>query len=522
MLNSLLSEAQLSPFILSAITLIISILFFYSNKIKAALFFLFISSLGIGLSVANLDPFLHLWDEQYHALVAKNMLNNPLKPMLYSNPILEYHKLNWVSNTIWLHKQPLFLWQIALSIKFFGANALAVRIPSILMHAIISIFIYRIGKISYNSNIGYYGALFFAIAYFPLELLVGKYSTDHNDVAFLFYITASFWAWFEYQKSKNKYWLILIGLFSGCAVLVKWLVGLIIFPIWGGANIFIHKKEFLQRNNIIPIIISLSISFLVFIPWQIFILLKYPLEARHEYSLNSRHFFEVIENHGGDFSFHFIAFREIYGGYVLCILILMGSFLLVKNIFDKTYKISIVLAILIVYGFYSMAATKMISFCIIVSPLFYLGLGAFFDTCITFLKSKVKLMKFEVLVNSLFLFIICLSLIKFNKIQTFHSDKSSYKDNNNRIVEINQMKEIEKVSSLLGNGKYVIFNIGKRVNGEISLMFYTNYTAYGQIPLKEEIDEIIKTKKGWKIAIIDNGKLPKYIIDEKKVMKIPM
>jgi 4-amino-4-deoxy-L-arabinose transferase len=57
------------------------------------------------------------------------------------------------------------------------------------------------------------------LAYYPLELVAGRYSTDHNDLSFLFYVTASIWAWFEYQHTQNKYYLVLIGLFSGCAVL---------------------------------------------------------------------------------------------------------------------------------------------------------------------------------------------------------------------------------------------------------------------------------------------------------------
>jgi 4-amino-4-deoxy-L-arabinose transferase-like glycosyltransferase len=84
--------------------------------------------------MANLDHFLILWDEQYHALVAKNMLKNPFKPTLYPVELLDYDYRNWSANYIWLHKQPLFLWQIALSLKIFGTTELAVRLPSILLH----------------------------------------------------------------------------------------------------------------------------------------------------------------------------------------------------------------------------------------------------------------------------------------------------------------------------------------------------------------------------------------------------
>ena len=227
------SSNQLFPLYIGVIVLIVSLVSYNFSKTKRyAVPLLFVATLLLGYFIVNLDHFLILWDEQYHALVAKNLIDNPLKPCLYRHPILGYDHRIWTNNHVWLHKQPLFLWQMALSIKLFGANELAVRIPSILMHAIIPVLIYRIGTNIKNRDTGYYGALLFAVAYFPLELVAGRYSTDHNDIAFLFYMTASFWAWFEYQRSKKKYWIILIGLFSGGAVLVKWLMGVFIYIVW--------------------------------------------------------------------------------------------------------------------------------------------------------------------------------------------------------------------------------------------------------------------------------------------------
>ncbi|MBK8567031.1 MAG: hypothetical protein IPN76_27800 [Saprospiraceae bacterium] len=36
------------------------------------------------------DSCLHDWDERYHALVAKHLAKNPLKPCLYEDPIEDY------------------------------------------------------------------------------------------------------------------------------------------------------------------------------------------------------------------------------------------------------------------------------------------------------------------------------------------------------------------------------------------------------------------------------------------------
>ena len=99
---------QIFPFYISIVVLIISIIAFQLDKKKLALPLLFLSSIGLGYFIANLDPFLNIWDEQYHALVAKNMVESPLKPTLFQKPLLDFDYKVWAGNHVWLHKQPLF------------------------------------------------------------------------------------------------------------------------------------------------------------------------------------------------------------------------------------------------------------------------------------------------------------------------------------------------------------------------------------------------------------------------------
>lgn len=81
---------------------------------------------------ASMDPFLHPWDERYHALVAKHLMAYPLKPTLYAHPALPYDAASWVGGHVWLHKPPFALWCMAASMGLFGVNEIAVRMPSIL------------------------------------------------------------------------------------------------------------------------------------------------------------------------------------------------------------------------------------------------------------------------------------------------------------------------------------------------------------------------------------------------------
>ena len=102
-----------------------------SGKTRAAVFLLLVGGLGLRL-FCGADMFLHEWDERYHALVAKNLGKHFLIPTLYDNPELPYSATEWTSSHIWLHKQPVPLWVMALSIKLLGLNEWAVRLPSII------------------------------------------------------------------------------------------------------------------------------------------------------------------------------------------------------------------------------------------------------------------------------------------------------------------------------------------------------------------------------------------------------
>jgi 4-amino-4-deoxy-L-arabinose transferase len=503
---------QITPLIISGIILISSVISFKKNS-RLGLSLLFIGTIVLGYFIANLDPFLKLWDEQYHALVAKNLSNDFLKPTLYKNPVLDFSYKNWTANHIWLHKQPLFLWQIALSIKLFGTTEFAVRLPSIIMHAIIPLFIYRIGKISIGKETGYYGALLFAVAYFPLELVSGRFTTDHNDVAFLFYVTASFWAWFEYTRSGKKYWLILIGLFSGSAVLVKWLMGLLVYVIWA-INVAVTKSTIKTKiQSFLSILLSGIVSLSIFLPWQIFIHLTYPNEATYEMKLNSNHFFNPIEDHIESTWYYFTdGLNMIYGsGALIPFMLLLGVVLLIYNIPNKRHKIFIASGIIFVYIFYTLASTKMVSFMVIVSPFIYLGLAYLIYSVLSLIEKKIKIKYFNQILSIILPVFIAFTALNLMKIQNIHTMRGPH-NNDNRIGKQVEMKFIRSINKKLKGEDYVIFNASITVNGNIPIMFYTDYTAYNFIPNKLQIEKLKKANR--KIAVIDIGNIPDYIIND--------
>jgi 4-amino-4-deoxy-L-arabinose transferase-like glycosyltransferase len=224
------------------------------NLLKKNLLLVATLLVGFVLRIAAIlaDPFLHPWDERFHALVARNMITSPLVPILRVNPITDnYDKFMWCCNHVWVHKQPLFMWQMGLSMKVFGVSEWSMRLPSAIMGTLLILIIYRIAiLINVKKQVALMVALLLACSNFHLQMIAGIHGMDHNDVAHGFYVLASIWALLEYQKSPKWYWMILVGVLAGAAILNKWLTGLLVYLVWAVLLlILMYKKHPVKKTN---------------------------------------------------------------------------------------------------------------------------------------------------------------------------------------------------------------------------------------------------------------------------------
>jgi 4-amino-4-deoxy-L-arabinose transferase-like glycosyltransferase len=505
---------HLPPLFAAAALFLISIVFFQFKR-SWSLISLILGGVAMGFFMANLDPFLNTWDEQQHALVAKNMLSNPFKPMLYTDPLYDYDRDYWIGNHVWLHKQPLFLWQMAASIKIFGANVLAVRLPSVLMHALIPYFIYRMGKIVANPKSGFIAAFIFALLHFPLELIAGRYATDHNDVAFLFYTTWSIMCLLEYHDTKEKKWLYLMGIAAGCAVLVKWLIGLFVFGLGYLIQLVRNNFKFWKLKDFLYLFIPFTVALIIFLPWQIYIFNAFPLEAATEFSAAAVHFGEVVEGHGGNWSYHFTGgLQLVYGTSVLVPFLLLISIIIgIWKMKELKYKVAFAAGIAFVYGFFSIAATKMAGFTLIVTPLTLICVGMSVDLMINRIANSYKKVASSILIISIIA--ISFLFLDLNKIGLNHAPGISW-ENANRQTELDELNVIIDLRDTYSeNEKVVVFNANITLAGHVQYMFFTNFVAYPGIPSASKIKTA--KEKGYQIVIIDRGNLTDTIIQNSEV-----
>jgi len=445
------------------------------KKHRIALLLLFVAAFFIRISIITYDNYLNIWDEQFHALVAKNMIDEPFRPMLYTDPVLPYSEAMWISSHVWLHKPPLFLWQMALSMKFFGVNEFALRLPSVMMSLLLVMMIYSLARRWLNRYIAFYAALMATFASYFLDSVSGWYATDHNDIAFIFYVTASLWAWSKYFDFEKKLrWSAIVGVAAGCAVLVKWMPGLLIYGTWG-LTIILSPDMRKSFKSWIHSGFAFLISLMIFLPWQIYAFLSFPEEYRVTSLAKASHLWEVIEGHEGDWLYHFHIMDITYANGMIFVII-PAMILLFRRLRRKVHRIAALSFFLIPFIVYSVAATKMPAFTLISSAIVFMATGTLIYEVFLFTKPRYlrhrkygKFIALAALTGCLFWF------YNVDNIQQHHTywkrENALYRQHRQHSVNV-----FRQLNSMDLPEKSVFINC--KSFDAVMMMFYTPYVAY--------------------------------------------
>jgi len=453
------------------------------DNYKIAIFLLVICGLALRIYTST-DFFLHTWDEQYHALVAKNLIQHPLTPTLYDNPILPYDYKNWTANYIWVHKQPLPLWTMAISMWLFGVNEIALRLPSILLTTTGIWLTFFIGSYFFNKKVGYLAAFFYSINGLIIELTGGRVTTDHIDIFFLFFVELAIFFSIVFAQKKKTIYNVLAGVSIGAGILSKWLPALIVLPIW--LLIIIDSGKFKPKEIIFQFLILLVTCIAVFLPWQLYIFKTFPIEANWEASFNFKHMTEVLEGRTGPF-YYFIDRIRINYGELIYLPLLWFLWKTFRNYKDKK-RLVISIWFLVPLLFFSIAKTKMQAYILFTSPALFLMTSEFWFMLSDYKKNR----KFKWFFNLILFLLIALPIrYAIERTKLFESiDRNPH--------WVSDLKELN--DKKIHNG--VLFNYDK----PIEAMFYTNLIVYPFIPDKKVISDLIE--RGYTVIIKNNGNIP--------------
>ncbi|MBP5558065.1 MAG: glycosyltransferase family 39 protein [Bacteroidales bacterium] len=490
-------------------------------------------------------PFLNFWDERFHALVAKNCMDHPFSPTLYREwpidnayPGGTWPETDWCHGHVWLHKRPLFIWQIALCFKIFGVSLFTLRLPSVIMATLMIPLTYRIGSLLVDRRLGYLAALSAAFSWMLLDLVSGHGVVDHNNVCFFFYVTASLWAWCEFVHSGRKWrWVFVLAVLSGCAVLTKWLVGLLVYAAWGIYTVSEYRFR-LREWKVGQMAAAAAITLAVFLPWQIYTSHAFPSYYEREKQLNKEHFYLEVENHqeANTFYLNTIPFCYIgdsdYKDYVTSetatftakrvvhlLLMAAGFVLLLARCRKWSHRITIFSLVLLVYGFFTLAVTKMPAYPFCICVVGYLSLGMLLWELWRIGEKVVRRvgLRRTVLVGMTAFFAIY--QMNMNWFRYYHTSSEGY-----WVVMKYNKEQFKKMKSLLPE-RTILFNVrGTDDWGNycmpVEAMFYTDALCYPFPPTEADFRKA--KAAGYHIAILTSHEVPDYLQSDPEVQKVDL
>jgi 4-amino-4-deoxy-L-arabinose transferase-like glycosyltransferase len=420
------------------------------------------------------DPFLHDWDESYHALVAKNLIDNPLKPTLFIDPILNYDYRQWTLNHVWLHKQQLSLWLISLSIQAFGNHEWAVRLPSLIVSTLSIGLTFRIALHFLESTPKALLVAFFqAINGYVIDIASGRSSTDHVDTVFFFWIELAILCIVLHRERQKHLFIIGAGVALGLSFLTKSFPALIVVLIYGVLNMCDKSYKALIFNALVMIVIASCL----YLPWQFYIFKTFPQEAHYENQYNFEHLFTALEGQTGAWWFYMDYARRVWNELIYGVFIWFLIYLFHHKNNLKLWALWV--WIVVPYAFFSMVATKMWGYVLFTVP------AIFIIEAHCMWHIKYYYIKFTVLRHILIYAIIILTIrYAYERVTPFPTE-NYYKQCKNA----QSIKDLSK--TLSKTEKNVIFG----VENYVACMFYHEGTiAYPFVPKQAVLDSLRKEK----------------------------
>jgi 4-amino-4-deoxy-L-arabinose transferase-like glycosyltransferase len=249
-------------------------------------------------------PFLgkvHLfdWDEINFAEAAREMMVTGD----YMTVRIDYQPFH--------EKPPLFFWMQVASMKTFGVNEFAARLPNALIGIASLLFIFYIGNRLFDRRMG----LLWVLTYIGSFLPHFYFKSGIIDPVFNFFIFGGvfFLAEFYHQrislrpdaiKSKNKY-ILLAGVFTSLAVMTKGPVGYLLpFLTWLSFAVLYRKKTTLPIREFL---IYSAIAGVPTLIWYIYIFSQMGGNIVEEFiTYQVRLLTTKDAGHGGPVYYHFV------------------------------------------------------------------------------------------------------------------------------------------------------------------------------------------------------------------------
>lgn len=431
-------------------------------------------------------PYLSQWDEAYHALVAKNLAEHPLAPTLYDEPLQSYDYREWRGNHIWLHKPPLPLWMMALSIRLFGDGELAVRLPSVALGLLMITLVYAMAGRLWGEQYRWAGAIaavMLALNPLLIRLASGTIPTDHIDTHTAFFAQLAVFAALRVAQASRGGWICTLGAVLGLGFLCKSLAALIIVPVclvlvWPNRRRWGRSALHLARAVISFLIVAL--------PWQIYSASRWPREYEWESAYTLDHLFKSVEGHAQPFFYYFSLIPTHYGGIAWMTVLLIaaavvGGVLWAVRQQDRNIG-ALALWVLLPYILFSLVGTKLNAYVAPTIPAVTLLIGW---AVVRIVRSSAIRRVSRAPGGAVFLCLLVTIQIGSVAAERFEADYDPCPWNvvYDHIAFRTELKRIARAP-----GQKIIFNVDDWK--EIQAMYYARCPAYPNVPTADHLSDL--------------------------------
>lgn len=442
--------------------------------------------------------YLHPWDERYHAVVARHLLDHPFTPMLYPDPLHSLDVADWKQNGIWLHKPPAALWLIAGSVRLFGFTELAVRLPSLIAGALAPLLTYSIAKrLGQRSLVAWFAAMLHITNGFLLEVGSGQLRTDHVDALLAVAVELAIYFAIRHHDSGRKIDLAACGVATGAAVLTKWLPGLLpLCVLLVLPNSPALGAEHSTRQPWARTLCCALIATCVFLPWTLYTRHAFAVEAALESHYNWEHIWVAAEGHTGDPLYH-LKRLPVYFGELAPVAIVFFAHSQLRH--QTTAGRALLVWFCVPYLFFSLVATKMPAYVITAAPAIFIMIASCAETI--WARSTWKH-------RAVALMLIAMPL------RIFVDRTKLFRDASRTQPWSESLKAL--AAQLPDTPPAVVYNL----DHPIEAMFYMRHQAYSGLPTQAELEKA--SARGMRVIIIEGANVPPDWRTDPSVQVIPL
>ena len=436
---------------------------------------------------ASADLALHQWDERYHALVAKPLIDTPLTPRLYPTPLLSYDHREWTSNYIWMHKPPLALWLQAASLKAFGVQELALRVPSVMISSGAVILTFYLGAMLFTPGVGLLAATFQAFNGFLVDLASGRRVSDHVDTLLIFLFELGILLALKWTRRGSTAAGVVLGAVCGLAYLTKSLPALLMLAVWAA----------MRRQTAAPLSslwrelgIASVVAAVIAAPWTIYAALSFPLESGYERAEAWRRVTEVLENHGGP-PWAYVAEMPRFFGELIYVPVAIAIWSVVRGRASPQRR-ALLLWAAIPYVVFSMCATKTPGYVMVAAPALFLVQADVWLWLWRKRQAASQITKRILLGTVMFL----LAVLPARQLLE-PTGPLEQRDRNPKWA-----RDLRRLTARIGPENAVLFNVQRNIEA----MFYTPYVVYPHLPSAAQARSL--QQRGFKTYVFSDGSAP--------------